>query len=315
MPLQSRCHLTSAFLLCLLATLPSQCQAQQSQVPTPAPTTQTVSYPDSESGLEHLAKDILTALKDGNTDHAKALAQSMVLPDPAAWYHQTFGDYSGDKEIGNYNNQRAQLPLEILAFFKNAMQSGNSIVSAKRLGAKCDDSDGEHAFPTLDARVNATALYDLRLASVNRYLRLWPIAYVDGTFRFVAEPRPWDYFAPHPHPTAVAAKTTPNQETNEEQIERRIRQGGAVAAAKLIKRVTPYYPADAQAEHLQGTVELHAIIAKDGTISDLRVIKGYCSLARASLDAVKKWRYTPTLFNGEPVEVDTTIEVIFTLRR
>jgi protein TonB len=60
---------------------------------------------------------------------------------------------------------------------------------------------------------------------------------------------------------------------------------------------------------------LHALIAKDGTVQQLEVMSGHPLLVQAALDAVKQWRYRPTLLNGEPVEVDTTIDVIFTLNQ
>ncbi|HKD49913.1 MAG TPA: energy transducer TonB [Candidatus Acidoferrum sp.] len=60
-------------------------------------------------------------------------------------------------------------------------------------------------------------------------------------------------------------------------------------------------------------MRLHAIIGKDGSISNLVVLKGYCSLAKASVKAVSQWRYSPTLLLGQPVEVDTTIDVVFAL--
>jgi len=58
---------------------------------------------------------------------------------------------------------------------------------------------------------------------------------------------------------------------------------------------------------------LAAIIGKDGTIQNLHVISGHPLLSQAALDAVKQWRYKPYVLNGEPVEVDTTIQVNFTL--
>jgi len=64
---------------------------------------------------------------------------------------------------------------------------------------------------------------------------------------------------------------------------------------------------------MQGTVRLHAIISKDGTIQQLEVISGPALLQQAALDAVRQWRYKPTLLNTEPVEVDTTIDVVFSL--
>jgi periplasmic protein TonB len=93
----------------------------------------------------------------------------------------------------------------------------------------------------------------------------------------------------------------------------RIRVGGQVEAARLIYKPTPEYPPLAKMARIQGTVRLEAIISKDGTIQDLKVLSGHPLLVKAALDAVKQWRYQPTLLNGEPVEVVTEIDVNFTL--
>lgn len=93
----------------------------------------------------------------------------------------------------------------------------------------------------------------------------------------------------------------------------RIKVGGQVQQANLIRQVMPVYPPIARTAHISGTVILHAIIAKDGSIQELQYISGPPLLMRAAMDAVREWRYRPTLLNGEPVEVDTTISVVFTL--
>jgi len=93
----------------------------------------------------------------------------------------------------------------------------------------------------------------------------------------------------------------------------RIRVGGNVQAANLVHQVQPLYPQIAKTAHVSGTVVLHAIIAKDGTIQQLEYVSGPPLLMRAAMDAVREWRYHPTLLNGEPVEVDTTIQVVFSL--
>ena len=92
-----------------------------------------------------------------------------------------------------------------------------------------------------------------------------------------------------------------------------LRVGGNVQAARIITRVAPEYPEMARMGHISGTVRMHAIIGKDGKIKQLEVISGHPLLAQAALDAVGQWRYQPTLINGDPVEVDTTIDVIFAL--
>ena len=95
----------------------------------------------------------------------------------------------------------------------------------------------------------------------------------------------------------------------------RVRIGGSVEAAKVISRVQPVYPQSAKAAGAQGSVLLHAVVGKDGTPLSLQVLNSQINpdLARAAVEAVSQWRYQPTLLNGDPVEVDTTITVNFTL--
>jgi TonB family protein len=96
-------------------------------------------------------------------------------------------------------------------------------------------------------------------------------------------------------------------------VAQRIRVSGNVQSARVIRRPRPAYPAEAKEARIQGVVKLHASIAKDGTIENLTVISGHPLLAPAALDAVKRWVYQPTYLNGEPVAVDTEIDVHFTL--
>jgi protein TonB len=93
----------------------------------------------------------------------------------------------------------------------------------------------------------------------------------------------------------------------------RIKQGGNVTAASIVTQTRPVYPALARQARIQGNVVLHAIIDKDGKVAQLEVVTGHPLLVQAALDAVKQWRYKPTLLNGDPVEVDTTITVTFTM--
>jgi protein TonB len=95
--------------------------------------------------------------------------------------------------------------------------------------------------------------------------------------------------------------------------QQRIRVGGNVQSAKMIRQVQPVYPQIAKTAHVQGTVLLHAVISKDGSVQELQYVSGPPLLMKAAMDAVREWRYQPTLLNGEPVEVETTISVIFSL--
>ena len=86
-----------------------------------------------------------------------------------------------------------------------------------------------------------------------------------------------------------------------------------VLEAQLISRIEPHYPALALQTRTRRHGGLHAIISRDGRITSLDVLSGHPFLVKAALDAVRQWRYRPTMLNGEPVEVETSITVIFRL--
>jgi len=82
---------------------------------------------------------------------------------------------------------------------------------------------------------------------------------------------------------------------------------------KLLKRVQPIYPLLARGDKVQGVVRLQAVIARDGSIRDLKVISGHPDLSQAVPEAVRQWKYEPTLLDRKPTEVETTVVVIFQL--
>jgi len=86
-----------------------------------------------------------------------------------------------------------------------------------------------------------------------------------------------------------------------------------VAAGQLIVPIQPHYPAVALATHTQGTAVVSALIGTDGRIASLRVLGGPPMLVSAAVDAIRRARYRPWTLNGEPVEVETTINVVFSL--
>lgn len=93
-----------------------------------------------------------------------------------------------------------------------------------------------------------------------------------------------------------------------------IRTGGKVDPPKLLHRVDPIYPVTARQARVQGVVVMEAVISTDGSVDRLRVISGHLLLNQAALDAVKQWKYKPTLLNGDPVEVIMTITVTFSFQ-
>ncbi|MGA3334609.1 MAG: TonB family protein [Terracidiphilus sp.] len=87
-----------------------------------------------------------------------------------------------------------------------------------------------------------------------------------------------------------------------------------VAAGMLIHETQPVYPPIAKAAQVSGTVVLHATISKNGTIKDLHVVNGPAMLQQAAIDAVRSWRYKPYRLSNEPLEVETTINVVFNFK-
>jgi protein TonB len=104
-------------------------------------------------------------------------------------------------------------------------------------------------------------------------------------------------------PTAVPKVATPT----------RVRVSQGVSQGLLVHKVTPQYPPLAKHARIQGVVVLQALIGKDGSITGLHVVSGHPMLTNAALEAVKEWKYKPYYLNGEPVEVETTINVNFSL--
>jgi TonB family protein len=87
-----------------------------------------------------------------------------------------------------------------------------------------------------------------------------------------------------------------------------------VTTGLLIKKVNPIYPDDARAAYIQGTVVLRAEISKAGDITDLELVDGPIELAGSAVAAVRQWKYKPYLLLGQPVTVDTQIQVNYQLR-
>jgi TonB family protein len=95
---------------------------------------------------------------------------------------------------------------------------------------------------------------------------------------------------------------------------KRVRVSSGVSSGLLIHKVSPVYPYEARQARIQGIVLLQAEINTEGRIANLRLISGPPELASAAIGAVQQWRYRPYLLAGQPVEVETQIQVNFQLR-
>ncbi len=96
-------------------------------------------------------------------------------------------------------------------------------------------------------------------------------------------------------------------------VPKSVKISGGVAEGRLVFHPTPSYPVIAKASHTEGTVVLAATIDHEGKIANLRVVSGPAMLQEAALQAVSQWRYRPYMLNNQPVDVETTVNVVFSL--
>jgi protein TonB len=116
-------------------------------------------------------------------------------------------------------------------------------------------------------------------------------------------------------PSAAPPPPPPPPAPKKVETPQRIKVGGNVQSAMIMNKTPPVYPQLAKSARVSGVVHLAAVISKDGTIQELHSLGGPALLIQAAMDAVKTWRYKPTMLNGEPVQVETTIDVNFTLNQ
>jgi TonB family protein len=301
---QSRNILVAAFVLLVASSSFAQSSPQTAP---PAPTIAIPAYPDTQRGLEKLLGDMMKLAKANDNQTLAAYTKSLALPDPDGWFKSVFGDGRGPEYAAASAPSRLGIGTSIPATMASLLKEKKTLIVAHRFEGSCDNFATAKEYPLLLQRESPVPLYDARFQDSATEMIWQYFAYVDGGFRYVGN------LAAYPPALPKKQVAPAGTQSAADAPEKRIRVGGNVAAAKLIHQEVPEYRQEAKNAHIQGTVIIHAIIAKDGSIREAYVVDGVCVLAEPALAAVKKWRYSPTLLMGEPVEVDTTISVKFTL--
>jgi protein TonB len=122
-------------------------------------------------------------------------------------------------------------------------------------------------------------------------------------------PRPGDVFAFPPQPPGAGGGVGGGVQT----VPQALRIGGNIQQANLITKVPPVYPPLAKAAHVEGTVRFEVTIGREGAVQNMQLLSGPPLLVQAALEGVQQWVYKPTLLNGNPVPVVTTVDINFTL--
>jgi protein TonB len=112
---------------------------------------------------------------------------------------------------------------------------------------------------------------------------------------------------------AIHADPYPSLRIPDGGISKKQRQATSLQLGHVLSRVEPIYPEEAKQQGVQGTVKLHAIIGRQGSVENLESVDGSPVLVAAAMNAVRQWRYTETLLAGQSVETEEDIAITFRL--
>lgn len=185
-----------------------------------------------------------------------------------------------------------------------------SIASASSAGAE------KYAAESLKAAQTAQAALDAELkAQEGKFIKSYDRAKeLAVEARAAADKATTDATSARERAEAEAARRAKAAAARREKLAKAIRVGGQVRPPIRIKEVAPVYPAIAQSARVQGDVVIEATIDEEGNVADARIVKSVPLLDQAALDAVRQWEYQPSLLNGVPTAVVTTVTVKFTRR-
>lgn len=257
--------------------------AVQSDVAAPA-------FAEMPDGLKKLVQDLSDAEKTGDTKRSSDVYTKLIIPNHSQWFGKTFGQTEGERLDAKYNELIEVSTSSLKKRVALAVQKGQNYVVVRTF-QKAEDVRIALLKAILAAMSDPTALYRAAMNSGpedKSPTLLGDFVYVEGGFRYLD-------FA-----VMQALSTAPPPPIP-----------GNIQRPKLVKEVNPVYPLGAKANGVQGTVKLHIIVAKDGSVRKIELVSGDPQLVQAAIDAVKEWRYQPSLLNGQAVEVDTEVYVAF----
>ncbi len=251
---------------------------------------------DSAEGLQSQIETILESAKNHHSKRKhdsktfEDLISDLRIPEKSNWFASKFGDDLGAKLATEYSRSWDSFQDTLTRSFLGAVESKPKQTLVTLFGSSSPFARANMTSIQQGAASSLT-LYEITLLT-GRGKDSVPGLYVyaDGAFRVLN----WATFYQVPNVKPA-----------------RIRIGGNVQQARLVHQVNPVPPSDAIKNHVQGTVQLHVVIDIDGNVKQVDVLSGPPDLTTAAKDAVKQWRYQPTLLNGDPIEVDMTVSVSF----
>jgi len=286
----------AGLFLVVVMTLPGRATLTRTQEATPSQkdAADSASRPETADALQALVQDLFKA--DNNKNKKSQIYTELAIPDAKAWFVKTFGEAEGSRLAAKYQIT-GERDLQWLRESAHEAVRQSRTYAIVHVIAKPGETTSLLYNSVLAAMANPVSLYAVSNSKGpddKSPFAFGEFVYVDGGFRYLGGD------------VMRALSSAPPL---------RIRIGGKVQQAKLVSKFDPIYPPDAIVNKIQGAVRLHVVLAADGSVMKQDVVSGDPVLAKAAQDAVKQWKYLPTLLNDEPVEVDTEIEVVFALKK
>jgi TonB family protein len=244
-------------------------------------------YPNTDAGLTAQIEDACAASHAQGSQQIHSMLDRFALPNPDEWLQKAVGE--------KYREISGQYAGKLASYQSMLTEKCSPDTNPERPKIEAVKLIGQQAQPPSVAV--APEVHEQLQAF--RFVLHTAKARVEWATTFVYESGAFRYIGDGAYPFW--------------EVKRAVTVGKDVQAATLIHQVPPDYPDAWKKDGIQGTVHLRATIAKDGSVQDVTVIDGDARLAKSAQKAVKEWRYKPTMLNGQPVEVHTTIAVVFAL--
>jgi TonB family protein len=279
----SLCGLLALLILIYSANLKSAPKSQELRSEAVAPSVEI-----NPNGLRRLLTDLLNSKKAGDAQAFKALTDGLVVPNHNQWFSETFGALRGAAMDSVYEKQLGG-SKEGLASQFDQMRAAESVDFIIRLAPDQPDSNDPVAVGLHKFLKTSQVFYiaDWTKAGDTKEFHIGYFIFVENSFRFLQQ----DLLAGLAAPVRV--------------------RDDVFMKDKITNKVMPIYPRMALEHRLSGTVLVRIIVGTDGRVRQVQVISGHPLLAAAVPGAVRQWHYKPTSVMGEPVEVETSLRVVF----
>jgi TonB family protein len=246
---------------------------------------------ESPAGLQTQLDAILRIAKTKNAKQFDDLVNDLQIPESATWFSANFGEELGSALAATYKSSWKDYEDAIVRMFRDEASGKHLQVFVKEYSPSTPAPSDSFIQAILQNSKNPLKLYTAGVGKDHPIDSLPGIyVYIQGSFRVVN----WQTFYGLPNVKPA-----------------RMRVATSVAMSQLIRQVNPVRFEEARQKHLQGTVLLHVVIDRDGSVVRVDPVSGPPELIQESVEAVRQWRFKPTLLNGDPVEVDTTVAIVY----